>query len=90
MIREVVGDSVWGGPVGLGLWEGSSHMPFAVNTAIEDDQFLSDPAPWATEDYAMLGCCLHELQEVLVMFLRSVAIYTYIIIYGNNIWEMVC
>ena len=43
----------------------------------------------AVEDNAMLGCCLHMLQEVPVMFLRGVAIDANVIMYGNNAGEMV-
>ena len=45
---------------------------------------MSDLALRAIEDNAMLGCCLHELQEVPVMFLRSMAIDAYIIMSVNN------
>ena len=33
---------------------------------------------------------MHELQEVPVMLLRSVAVDAYLIMYGNNAREMVC
>ena len=45
---------------------------------------LSDLALRAIEDNAMLGCCLHELQEVPVKFLRSMAIDAFIIMNVNN------
>ena len=51
---------------------------------------MSDLALRAVEDNAMLGCCLPNLQEVPVMFLRSVAIDAYIIMNGGNAGEMVC
>ena len=37
----------------------------------------------------MLGCCLHELQELPKMLLRSAAVDAYIIMNDNNAAEMV-
>ena len=57
---------------------------------MEGDLGLSDLALRAVEDNAMLGHCLHKLQEVPVMFLRGVAIDGYIIVNGDNAGEIVC
>ena len=50
---------------------------------------MSDLALRAIEDNDGLGCCLHELQEAPVMFLRSVVVDAYIIMNGDNTREMV-
>ena len=38
----------------------------------------------------MLNGCLHKLKQVLVMLLGDMAMYAYVIMYGNNTGEMVC
>ena len=65
------------------------HMPFCGEKyTIEGDLMLSDPIIRAVEDNAMLGCYLHKLQEVSVMFVRSVALDAYIIVNGDNAGEV--
>ena len=77
---------MWGLDLG-GIW---LYALCIEHCTVEDNLRLSDLALRAIEDNAMLGCCLHELQELLVMFLRSVAIDAYIIMNGINVGEMVC
>ena len=55
--------------------EGNLGLPGLTLSAVEDD--------------AMFGC-LHELEQVSVMPLRGMAVYTYIIMYGDYAREMVC
>ena len=67
--------------------------PHAFNgehCTIEGDLGLSDLALTAVEGNVMLGCCLHKLQKVPVMFLRDAAINAYVIMHGNYAGEMVC
>ena len=70
----------------MGIWP---HAFCSKCSTLKGDLCLSDLALWAVEDNAMPGYCLHELQEVLVMLLRSMAINVYIIMNGNNDREMV-
>ena len=65
------------------------HAFCGENCTVEGDLWLSDLALGAVEDNAMLGCCMHKLQEVLVMFLRGAAIDVNVIMYGNSAGEMV-
>ena len=51
---------------------------------------MSDLVLGAVEDNSIQGCCLHKLQEVLVMFLRGAAIDANFVMYGNNARETVC
>ena len=65
------------------------HAFCSENCTVEGDLGLSDMAFRAVEDNAMLGCCLHKLQEVPVMFCRGAALDTNIIIYGSNTQQTV-
>ena len=69
------------------ILEGSGCMPLTVKTVIwgcliQHLELLKTLPCW--------GCCLHKLQQLLVMFLRGVAVDTYVIMYGDNAGEMVC
>ena len=57
---------------------------------IEGDLGLPDLTLSAVKGDVMLFGCLHELEQVSVMPLRGMAVYTYIIMYGDYAREMVC
>ena len=65
------------------------HAFCSEHCTVEGNLELSDLALRPNEDNAVVGCCLHELQEVPVMSLRSAAVDAYIIMNGDNAGEMV-
>ena len=69
-----------------GIWP---HAFSGEHCTIKDDLGLSHMAFKVAENDTMLGCCLHKLQEVPVMFLRGAAVNVYIIVNGNNAREAV-
>ena len=51
---------------------------------------LPDLTLQAVEGDAVFFGCLHELEQMLVMLLRGMAVYVYIIMYSNYARETVC
>ena len=56
---------------------------------VKADLWLSYPALAAVEYEAVLCCYLCELDEVLVMFLRGMAIDSNFILDGYDAWEII-
>ena len=60
-----------------------SHALGSEHCTIEGNLRLPDVTLSTVEDNAMFFVCLHQLQEVLVMFLRGMTVDTYIIMNGD-------
>ena len=59
-------------------------------STIEGNLRLPDLTLCTVDNNTMLFGCLHQLQEVSVMLLGGMAIYTYIIFNDDYAWETVC
>ena len=59
------------------------HAFCGEKCTVEGNLWLSDLALRAVEDNAMLGCCLHKLQEMPVKFFRGAAIDANV----NMLWQ---
>ena len=60
------------------------HALGSEDFTIKDNLRLPDVALNTVEDDAVVLGSLHQVQEVLIMFLRGMAEYAYITMYGNN------